>query len=178
MRIGVSVILAVMMTLVSSALVRADDKSAFDKQFIHDVYQYSRAEGDLSSLAKQKSQRDGVKEFADSMKDIDVKISTELKSIAKKNDYKLDNDLSDKQKAMKDRLEKLKGDEFDLAYVDNEVDQQKEISEMFDKASSQCKDKQLQQFADDHKAAVADHYQAARALFGRLHNDVKAARNH
>jgi len=91
--------------------------SAADKTFMTKAAQGGMAEVELGQLATQKGQSDDVKKFGQRMVDDHSKANDQLKSLASEKGVTLPTSLDAKDRALKDRLSKMSGAQFDKAYM-------------------------------------------------------------
>lgn len=118
-----------------------------DKHFIRKAGVGGLAEVELGKLAAEKGQSEEVKKFGQRMVDDHGKANDQLKHLAESKGVTLPTDLSAKDKATKARLEKLSGENFDRAYMNDMVqDHTKDVSE-FKKVSKSAKDSDVKSFA-------------------------------
>jgi putative membrane protein len=76
----------------------------------------------------------------------------------------LPSDLDAKDKALKERLSKLSGEQFDRAYMKNMVrDHTKDVAE-FRKESKSAKDNDLKNFASQTLPTLEDHLKQAKSI--------------
>jgi putative membrane protein len=96
------------------------------------------------------------------MVDDHTKANDELKSLASKNGWNLPADIGAKNQAEKDRLSKLSGADFDLAYIKHMVtDHKKDVAE-FQKESNSAKDSDLKNFATNTLPTLQEHLRLAQ----------------
>jgi putative membrane protein len=88
-----------------------------DNAFVHAVAMDGMAEVDLGHLATQKAKNPDVKRFAQRMVADHSKADAELKQLVSNMAMTVPASLNDEQKAERDRLAKLSGDEFDREYM-------------------------------------------------------------
>ena len=131
---------------------------AADKMFIKKAAQGGMAEVDLGTLAAQKGSDNGVKQFGQKMVDDHGKANEELKSLAqRKKGVTLPKEPDAASKAMKMKLEKMSGAQFDKAYMQHMVaDHKKDVAE-FKKEGSSGTDPDVKSWADE------DHSNAGRS---------------
>jgi len=120
------------------------------------------AEVELGKLAQDKASSDQVKNFGKRMVDDHSKANDELQTLAKNKNITLPSDLDPKDKALKDRLSKLSGAQFDRAYMSAMLhDHQKDVSE-FKTESSNGKDPDVKAFASKTLPTLEDHLKLAQ----------------
>lgn len=85
--------------------------------FVREAAIGNMAEVELGQMAVSKSSNADVKQFGQRMIDDHTKALEDLKVVAAKENFQVPTALDDKHRAVKDRLEKLSGGDFDRAYV-------------------------------------------------------------
>jgi putative membrane protein len=138
--------------------------SAMDKQFVTKAAQGGMAEVELGQLASQNAESQEVKDFGQRMVTDHSKANDQLKQLAEQKGVTLATDLPAKEKATKDKLSKLKGEQFDRAYMKHMVmDHQKDVAE-FKKASTSAKDPDVKNFASQTLPTLEDHLKEAQKV--------------
>jgi putative membrane protein len=136
--------------------------STADRQFVTKAAQGGMAEVELGQLATQKAQSAQVKQFGQRMVDDHTKANDQLKQVASQENITLPTGLDAKDQALKDRLEKLSGAQFDKVYMQHMVmDHKKDIAE-FQKEANSGKDQQVKQFAQQTLPTLQQHLQMAQ----------------
>jgi putative membrane protein len=135
---------------------------ASDQKFVMEAAKGGMAEVELGKLAQDKASSDQVKNFGKRMVDDHSKANDELQTLAKNKNITLPSDLDPKDKALKDRLSKLSGAQFDRAYMSAMLrDHQKDVSE-FKMESSNGKDPDVKAFASKTLPTLEDHLKLAQ----------------
>ena len=148
----------------ASSSAGSSQLSAADQNFVKKAAQGGMAEVELGKLATQKASSDDVKKFGQRMVDDHSKANDQLKQIAGNKGVSLPTDLDAKDQALKDRLSKLDGEQFDRAYMKNMVhDHTKDVSE-FRKESTSAKDSDLKSFASQTLPTLEDHLKQAKSI--------------
>jgi putative membrane protein len=138
--------------------------SAADQSFVKKAAAGGMAEVELGKLATEKASNDDVKKFGQRMVDDHSKANDQLKQLASQKGITVPSDLEAKDKALKDRLSKLSGAEFDRAYMKNMVrDHNKDVAE-FRKESKSAKDNDLKNFASQTLPTLEDHLKQAKSI--------------
>lgn len=133
-----------------------------DQTFVTKAARGGLAEVELGNLAKQKASSDQVKQFGDRMVSDHSKANSDLKTLAQNKNITLPTDLSAKDKALRDRLSKLSGDQFDRAYMQAMVkDHTKDVNE-FRRESQSAKDPDVKAFAAKTLPTLEEHLQLAQ----------------
>jgi putative membrane protein len=138
--------------------------SAADQSFVKKAGAGGIAEVELGKLATEKASSDDVKKFGQRMVDDHSKANDQLKQLASQKGVNLPSDLEAKDKALKDHLSKLSGEQFDRAYMKNMVrDHTKDVAE-FRKESKSAKDNDLKNFASQTLPTLEDHLKQAKSI--------------
>jgi putative membrane protein len=138
--------------------------NAMDKQFVMKAAQGGMAEVELGQLATSNAESQEVKDFGQRMVTDHSKANDQLKQVAEQKGVTLPADLPAKEKALKDHLSKLKGEQFDRAYMQHMVmDHKKDVAE-FKKASASCKDPDVKNFASQTLPTLEDHLKQAQQV--------------
>jgi putative membrane protein len=137
-------------------------KTSTDQKFVREAAAGGMAEVELGNLAQQKASSEEVKSFGKRMVDDHSKANDELKTLAQSKNITLANDLTAKDKALKDRLDKLSGAAFDRAYMQAMVqDHKKDVNE-FRHESTSAQDPDVKQFAAKTLPTLEDHLKMAQ----------------
>src|SRR5207248_10220541 len=138
--------------------------SAADQSFVKKAAAGGMAEVELGKLATEKASSDDVMKFGQRMVDDHSKANDQLKQLASQKGVNLPSDLEAKDKALKDRLSKLSGEQFDRAYMKNMVrDHTKDVAE-FRQESKSAKDNDLKNFASQTLPTLEDHLKEAKSI--------------
>lgn len=138
--------------------------SAADKTFMMKAAEGGLAEVQLGQLAADKATNNDVKQFGKQMSDDHSKANDKLKSIADQKGVTLPTDLNAKDKAEKERLSKLSGEQFDRAYMQTMLkDHNKDVSE-FKRESTAAKDNDVKNFASDTLPTLQSHLDKAKSV--------------
>jgi putative membrane protein len=92
-----------------------------DKKFLKEAALDGMTEVELGKLAAQKASSPDVKQFAQKMVDDHTKTNEQLKQVASKENISLPDGLDSKHQSQIDKLSKLSGEDFDKAYVKDQV---------------------------------------------------------
>ena len=132
-----------------------------DMEFMKKAAIGGMAEVELGKLAQQNGQSQQVKDFGSRMVQDHSQAGDQLKSIAQQKGVQLPDQLDGEHRAMRDRLAKLQGDQFDRAYMRLMTsDHDKDVKE-FRKEAQTSKDADLKRFARDTLNTIEQHDQLA-----------------
>lgn len=135
-----------------------------DHQFVMKAAQGNVAEVELGRLATQKAQSDDVKKFGQRMVDEHAEANDRLQKIASRKGITLPTSLDKANQAVKDRLSKLSGEQFDRAYMRHMVsDHRKDVAE-FEREANSGKDEDVKKFASRTLPTLEDHLNQAESL--------------
>lgn len=143
---------------------RTSSLTSKDQKFVREAAQGGLAEVELGKLAAEKASSDQVKKFGQRMADDHSKANDELKELASKNGIQLPTDLDSKDKALKDRLSKMSGSDFDKAYMQSMVkDHKKDVAD-FRKESTSGSNNDVKQFATQTLPTLEEHLKQAQSI--------------
>jgi putative membrane protein len=138
--------------------------SASDKTFVRKAAQGGMSEVELGQLATQNAQSDDVKQFGQRMVDDHSKANDQLKQLAQQKRVVVPTELSAKDKAAKDHLAKLKGAQFDRAYMQHMVQDHKTDVAEFQKQANSGKDSDVKSWASQTLPTLQDHLKQAQQV--------------
>jgi putative membrane protein len=141
---------------------KAGAKMAGDQTFVKKAAIGGMAEVELGTLAKDKASSDQVKQFAQRMVDDHGKANDELKTLAQNKNITLPTELDAKHKAVRDRLSKLSGAQFDKAYMQAMLKDHREDVSEFRSESRSAKDPDVKAFAAKTLPTLEDHLKLAQ----------------
>lgn len=146
-----------------------------DHNFMVKAAQGGMAEVELGQLAQQNGQSQQVKDFGKRMVDDHSKANDELKQVASQQGVSLPTTLDAKDQAMKDKLSKLNGAEFDKAYMSDMVkDHKKDVAEFKNEAKS-GNTQAVKDWAGKTLPTLQDHLQMAESVAGKVGASTAAA---
>ncbi len=138
--------------------------SSADQKFIKEAAQGGMAEVELGQLAMQNASSEQVKQFGQRMVTDHGKANDKLKELAASKGVTLPQTPGIKEKAVKMRLSKLSGDQFDKAYMKDMLQDHKEDIAAFQKESSSGSDAGVKNFASQTLPTLQDHLKAAQSI--------------
>lgn len=145
-----------------------------DDQIAHVMKTANDAEIDAAQLAKRRAGNDQVKEFAKTMIDDHKNSNKESKKVLKAADIGKDkNDMSktmkNDAKAKMNEMKKLKGDEFDKAYMNHQIDMHtKMLADLDQKFIPAAKKPELKQFLQTTRTHIEQHLARAQEIVKAL----------
>lgn len=135
-----------------------------DQAFVTKLAGVSMAEVELGMLAKDKASGRDVKAFAQRMIDDHRKANNELKTVADRKHLTWPTTLPADAVALKERLSKLSGREFDQAYVDAMVMGHGEVLTQVKSEAQSGTDPEVKAWAMKASSVVEAHLTHARHL--------------
>ncbi len=145
-----------------------------DAQFAKEAAQGGLAEVKLGQLAEQKGTSQEVKDFGKKMETDHSKADEQLKTTASNDKITLPTTLDAKDQAAYDRLSKLSGESFDLAYARAMVRDHRADVATFHREAYDGKDASIKGFASQTLPTLEDHLKEARTM---LQEVSKSANN-
>ncbi len=145
--------------------VKEKPQKAFsDAEFVKKAASGGMYEVELGKVASEKATMPEVKKFGEMMVTDHTKANEELKKIAKANKMDLPEAIMEKEQKMLDSLKKMKGPEFDKAYVADMVkDHEMDIAE-FTRASKDAQNPDLREFAAKCLPTLKEHLKMVQEL--------------
>jgi putative membrane protein len=138
--------------------------TAADTTFVKKAARGGLAEVELGQLAEQKGATEDVKNFGQRMVTDHTKANDQLKELAEKEHIELPKGLDAKDRATKEHLEKLSGEQFDHAYMSDMVkDHRADVAE-FERESKSAKDPAVKEFAEQTLPTLREHLKAAEKI--------------
>jgi len=120
-----------------------------DKRFAKDEALNAMVAVELGKLAAQKAYRDDIKELGQKIVDDRAKANDQLKDVASKENIPIAEALDSKRQSRVDKISKLSGEDFDKAYVKEELkDHEAEVRDFSAEAQSGA-DSNLKAFASN-----------------------------
>jgi putative membrane protein len=138
--------------------------TAADSAFMKKAARGGLAEVELGRLAAEKASNAEVKKFGQRMVDDHNKANDQLKQVASDRHVELPRAIGAKDKATKENLEKLSGDEFDRAYMSDMVKNHKQDVAEFERESKAAHDPALKGFVTDTLPTFREHLKEAEKL--------------
>lgn len=142
--------------------------SMTDQKFVKEAAQGGMAEVELGQLAVQKASNQDVKKFGQRMVDDHGKANDKLKEIASIKGITLPASPDAKQKATKERLSKLSGEQFDKAYMTDMLKDHKKDVAAFQNESNTGKDSDIKNFAAETLPTLRDHLKDAQDITPKI----------
>jgi len=135
-----------------------------DKKFAKDAALGGMTEVQLGKLATQKASRDDIKQFGQKIVDDHTKANDQLKELASKENIPIPDALDSKHQARIDKLSKLSGENFDKAFVKDQLkDHQAEIRDFSAEAQSGT-DANVKTFASNVLPTLQQHLDQVKDL--------------
>ena len=142
--------------------------SGADQQFIKNAAEGGLAEVELGQLALQKASSREVKNFGRRMVDDHGKANDELKKIAASKGLGLPQKPGANNKATKDRLGKLSGQQFDNAYMAEMLKDHKQDVAEFRRERKTARDQDVRNFAVKTLPTLENHLKQAEKIAPEL----------
>lgn len=150
--------------LSSFAVAQSSSLSSADQKFVKEAAQGGMAEVELGQLAMQNGSSEAVKKFGERMVYDHSKANDQLKELAANKGVSLPQTPGMKEKAIKMRLSKLSGDQFDKAYMKDMLEDHKDDIAAFQKESTSGSDADVKNFASQTLPTLQDHLKEAENI--------------
>jgi putative membrane protein len=135
-----------------------------DSTFVQTAAEAGMAEVKLGQLAEQKSSNGTVKAFGRRMVTDHTKAGDQLKTIAAQKSMSFPASLNSNDQASYDRLAKLSGRDFDVAFAQQMVQDHQQAVSLFQQESSSGNDSALKSFATQTLPTLQDHLRMAQQM--------------
>jgi putative membrane protein len=147
---------------------RADEKRiATDREFVTEAADGGMAEVKLGELAQTQAANPEVRKLGEKIVEDHTMANKQLMTLLRTKGMPMPTkELSKKSQETYDRLSRLKGPEFDRAYLKNMVEDHRQDITLFESVAKNGKDADLRAFAMKTLPTLREHYQKARELAG------------
>jgi putative membrane protein len=166
--------LAMILALAPAALAQDRDRDAgrlgeADRQFLRDALQGVMIQADISRLARERSDNEHVQRFAEEIVGGLNKLEDDLRARAESHNIDVGSKANRGQKRTDERLSKLKGGDFDVQFMSEQVATLESLVNMFDREVKKGESESLKEFAQRKGDDLRERLERARALY----KDVK-----
>lgn len=142
----------------------AGAKSMSDKDFAKKAASGGIMEVTLGEVAQKQATNEKVRDFGQRMVTDHGMANQQLMSLAEKNDLPITRDMDKEENKMVRHLSKLKGSDFDRAYMHHMVqDHEKDVA-MFEKMARDAKNPELKEFAAKNVTVLQEHLKMAKEI--------------
>lgn len=157
---------------------RTNDRNASDtdRQFVEQVGSGGEAEVELGRIAEQKAASNAVKEFARHMVRDHSAANRKLTEAAEDAGITPPSKPDSHGQQTINRLGDMRGQDFDKAYMRNQLDAHQQTAQLLEKQINSGQDKRLQRFASETLPVVREHLRNAREIEAQL-NDREDSRS-
>ena len=149
--------------------------SGSDRTFVMKAAQGGMAEVELGKVAQERASNDAVKQFAQRMVTDHGKSNEELESIASGKGVNLPGALDKPHQAHAEKMQRLKGPDFDREYMKMMVDDHRKTVAEFEKASKSAKDGEVKGFASKTLPTLQEHLKLAQSTQSQLQGAGKGS---
>jgi putative membrane protein len=156
----------------------AQGQMSEDQAFVRGAASAGMLEVQSAKLALQKAQRQEVKEFAQKLIDDHTKADQQLKQIAQSKQIQIPREMKAGDRGQLQDLQQLDGQQFEDAYIINQVADHVKAVLKFRNCSQKLQDPQLKQFAQQQLPTLQQHLQHAQQLAGWDAAQTAGARIH
>ena len=140
-------------------------KSVTPQSFASQAAVIGKAEIELGQIALKNTQDEGVRKYAERLVKDHSAADKKLKAIAAKENLQLPQSLDPEHEALKSKLQSLKGEDFDRAYLKAMANGHDKAVALFESASQQPQmPEDLKQFAASTLPTLEQHKEMAHSL--------------
>lgn len=145
---------------------RPDDKEKpfTDADFVTKAASGGMHEVELGKIAQENAANGEVKKFAERLATDHGKANKELMDVAKKANIPFPDKMLDEHVKEIDRFKKLKGSEFDQAFIKHTIEEHKKSVTAFERAGKDARDPGLKAFATKTLPTIKEHLDMAQKL--------------
>jgi putative membrane protein len=153
----------------------ANEIADSDRAFITEAAAGGQMEVDLGRTAAKNAADKRVKEFGQRMAVDHGRADAELKQLAARKNVTLPAKPTDDQRGKVDDLSRLKGDEFDRAYMREMIDDHEHDVAKFREAAKEAKDPDVKSFAAKTLPTLEAHLRMAKDVANEVHATTSGA---
>jgi len=143
---------------------KTEKTSGTDAKFVMKASESDLAEITLAKLASQQGASPAVQRFAKKMIQDHSESSKELAKLAKQLGYPMAKDVSKHHQELCDKLSKMKGGDFDQAYMTGQLKAHQMAIKLFQDEAKQGQDENIKAFAMKFLPVIQDHYKMAQEI--------------
>lgn len=144
--------------------IHMEKKNTSTDSFVKEAASGGMMEVELGKYAKDNASSEDVKNFGDMMVTDHSKANDELKDALKKTNLEPNKEMLKQHQSMYDKLAKLKGSDFDKAYMKMMVEDHKKDVKAFEKASKNEKNADIKSWAANTLPTLKKHLQKAEEI--------------
>jgi len=145
-----------------------ETKKFDDATFVKKAASGNRREVQLGKLAAERASNAEVKSFAERMVKDHQKAQKDLEHAVKSASLSMPHKEKGEHDKDPAKLEKLKGADFDSAYMKCMVEDHETAEALYEKASKEMKNAELKKYATQTLPVVREHLKMAKEISGRL----------
>lgn len=129
-----------------------------DAQFLVNAAEINLEKIELAKLAQQKGSTPHIKELGKMMKNAHTKSLNDLTTLAKSKNISIPTAPTENAKDAYNKLNEKSGSDFDEAFADMMVNGHKDAIDIFEKASTDCKDADIKNWASASLPGLRTHF--------------------
>lgn len=127
-----------------------------DRNFAMSSSQYLNAQVDFGQLAIDNGEDDSVIEYGTMLVSENTESRTELEGLVNDTDVEISDEISSAMQAKMDELDMLSGEDFDMAYIDFQLELLNDNISMFENENDNGENNSLKAFSDKTLGKVKD----------------------
>jgi putative membrane protein len=145
---------------------KMDKPNAAETAFMMKAADGGMTEVEAGKVAEKNGQKENVKSFGSQMVKDHGKANDDLMAVATKMGVTLPAKVSAEHQAKLDKMSKMSGEAFDMAYMKAMVEDHEKTVADFEKASGTVKNADLKKFIDDTLPVIKEHLKMAKEMHG------------
>ncbi len=145
-----------------------DHMNMADKAMLKDALRNLKQVEQTGEVARNKTESTGVKHYVANSVEAANDMIVAMQKIAESSKVKFDEDPTKGDVKDKKGLQKMKGHDFDVEYMDQQIDTQKELLDLFKKGADDAKNDDLKHFFKSHTDDLERRVDAAKKLYKEL----------
>jgi putative membrane protein len=150
------------------AVVRADDQKQ-DQPFSDEIFVKKAASGgmaevELGKIGQAKAVKPEVKMFSERLVTDHGKANDELKSAAREAGIEVPTRMEAEAQKHVDMFREYKGENFDRDFIKHMIEDHEKDVKLFTRASTECKNAKLKEFASKTLPTIKEHLEQARKI--------------
>ena len=150
------------MTLGMSVALADDDHN--DREFVAEAASGGQMEVRIGNYAAKNGDSDAVRDFGKQMEQDHSKVNDELKAVAAHDSIDVPSDLNVQDHEALERLKKMKGRDFDRAYIQQMVQAHEQDIAAFQNEASNGRNDRVRDFAQRELPLLQHHLQMAEDI--------------
>lgn len=135
-----------------------------DQRYFRDMAQDNMFEVQTGKLAQQRARSDEAKKFGERMVEDHGKMLEEQRTMAKSKKVSMPKEPNRQQQAALKKLQGVKGEQFDAAYMSEMVNDHEKAVKLLKEAAQNARDAELKAMVEKATPVIEEHLQMAKEI--------------